>query len=169
MAALPILGRLLSPRRVGALLVLAGLLVGSGAAAVGARTRDEGPLVDVLEIDGLLDPRLADYLDDAIATAGRQRAEVVVVQLDTPGALRVSAGRLARMLTSSSVPVAVWLGPDATAAGAGTLVAYGAHVLAIAPGARLGPAAPVDLARPHGPSRSRPRARTWRPRSIRRR
>lgn len=136
------------PRRVGAVLLLAGLLAGLGASAAGARQGDEGPLVDVLEIEGILDERVADYLGDTIATAGRERAEVVVVQLDTPGGLRVSAGRLARMLASSRVPVAVWLGPDATAAGAGAFVAYGAHVLAMAPGSRLGPAVPVDLARP---------------------
>lgn len=148
MTALPILGRLLSPRRIGAVLLLAGLLVGSGASAAGARHGDEGPLVDVLEIEGILDEQMADYLGDTIAAAGREHAEVVVVQLDTPGGLRVSAGRLARMLASSRVPVAVWLGSDATAAGAGAFVAYGAHVLAMAPGSRLGPAVPVDLARP---------------------
>ncbi|MDP9405451.1 MAG: nodulation protein NfeD, partial [Actinomycetota bacterium] len=119
-------------RRCGALLVLAGLLVGVLATTAGAH--GDGTLVDVVEVEGVIDPAVAGYLRDAVATAEADGAEVLIVQLDTPGGLGVAVDELVQLVTTSRVPVVVWVGPPgARAASTGMYLGYAAHVLALAP------------------------------------
>ncbi|MBA2530255.1 MAG: nodulation protein NfeD, partial [Euzebyales bacterium] len=131
-------------RSLAGALLLAGLLVGCVSAAAGAQTA--GAIVDVVEVSGVIDQTIADYLRDTIAESEADGAEVVVVQLDTPGGLGVSMEEIVRTITSSQVPVAVWVGPSGSqAASAGMYIAYAAHVLAMAPATTMGAATPVDL------------------------
>ncbi len=135
-------------RRCGALLVVAGLLVGLlvGLLAAAAGAHGDGTLVDVVEVEGTIDRTVVGYLRDAVATAEADGAEVLVVQLDSPGGLGVPVAELVELITTSRVPVAVWVGPSGSqAASAGTYVAYAAHVLAVAPATTIGAATPVDL------------------------
>ncbi|HWB71182.1 MAG TPA: hypothetical protein VG452_03115, partial [Egibacteraceae bacterium] len=140
----PRVGRGLLRCGLWSLVLLAGLLL--VAPATRAQEARAGALVDVVEVSGPLDRATVGHVADTIAKAGRDRSEVVVVQLDTPGALGVSPDELVETVASSPVPVVAWVGPaGARASGAGMLVAYGAHLLAVAPGATLGPATPLDL------------------------
>lgn len=135
-------------RRLGALLVLAGLLAALPAAA-GAQTGEgpEGALVDVIEIEGVLERTVDAYLADAVAEAAADGAEVLVVQLDTPGAVNVDVDAMVDRIAEAPLPVAVWVGPlGARVAGAGALLADAADVVAVAPGTVLGPREPADLA-----------------------
>lgn len=137
-----------------ALASLTGLLLLAPATRAQAPTR-AGATVDVVEISGPLDRATVGHVADTIAKAGRDRSEVVVVQLDTPGALGVSLDELVQTVAASPVPVVAWVGPaGARASGAGTVLAYAAHLLAVAPGATLGPAAPLELTAPRGPRAS---------------
>src|SRR2546423_11942562 len=43
--------------------------------------------VDVIEVSGRVDPIVADFINDAVRTAERDRSEVLVIQLDSPGDL----------------------------------------------------------------------------------
>lgn len=125
-------------------LLLTGLFLGLVSAA--ATAREDAPTVTIVEIDGPLDRPAAGYLGDALQRASDLGAEVVVVAIDTPGGLGVSGAELAERIRDGDVPVAVWVGPPgAQAAGAGAVLADAAHVLALAPGSTLGPAAPADL------------------------
>lgn len=140
----------LRPRRhhavriLAAVLLTAGLLVGLVTSAVGAQPT--GALVDVVEVEGIIDQTIADYLHDTIARAAEQDAEVVVIAMDSAGGLGVSMAAVIRTITQSPVPVAVWVGPSgARAAGAGLYIAYASHVLAMAPATTMGPATPIDL------------------------
>ena len=138
------------PGRFGALALLLGLLLlvlpGTAGAQGRAGATSSGATVDVVEIEGLLDEAVVGYLTDTIAKAERDGAEVVVVQLDTPGGLGVDAMDLIDPVASSDVPVVVWVGPPgARALGAGAVLAGAAHVLAVAPATTVGVAAPVDL------------------------
>jgi membrane-bound serine protease (ClpP class) len=119
----------------------AALLLGSSAAA-----QDGGPVVEVVDLQGVIDPTLAGYLETRIDGAAEEGAEVVVVQLDTPGGLDVSMRDMVRHIVRSPVPVAVWVGPPgARAASAGVFLVYASHVAAMAPGTNIGAAHPVDL------------------------
>lgn len=107
-----------------------------------------GPIVDVIQIDGVIDQPVASYLRETIDKANRDAAELIAIQLDTRGALRVSVEELTRPILASRVPVLVYVGPNGAVAGSGGLfVAEAAHKLAAAPFTQLGAAASVDLGR----------------------
>jgi membrane-bound serine protease (ClpP class) len=106
----------------------------------------ESHVVDIVELEGVIDPTTAGYLEARIDDAEEDNASAVVVQLDTPGGLDVSMREMVQQILSSSVPVVVWVGPPgARAASAGVFLVYAAHVAAMAPATNLGAAHPVDL------------------------
>ncbi len=134
-----------SVSRASVVLVLAGLLLALASGIAGAQS-DGGPVVEVLEVEGVIDQTISDYVTDVIDHANETGAEVVVMQLDTPGGLGESMTRITRAIERSQVPVVVWVGPaGAQAASAGVFIGYSAHVLAMAPGTTIGAATPVDL------------------------
>jgi membrane-bound serine protease (ClpP class) len=125
--------------------LLAGLLLALASGIAGAQG-DAGPVVEVLEVEGVIDQTISDYVTDVIDHANETGAEVVVLQLDTPGGLGESMTRITRAIEASQVPVAVWVGPaGAQAASAGVFIGYSAHLLAMAPGTLMGAATPVAL------------------------
>lgn len=72
-----------------------------------------------------------------------ERAEAIVVQLDTPGGLDLSMRDIIKECLNASVPVVVYVSPSgARAASAGVLITISAHVAAMAPGTNIGAAHP---------------------------
>jgi membrane-bound serine protease (ClpP class) len=124
---------------VGALVVLTALPVhGAGAAS-------RVPSVDVVKVQGLLDPSLAAYVRGTIEQSERLGA-TVVLQIDSAGAFGDEGPRLGRFIRSASVPVVAWVGPSgARAAGGALFLLFGSSLAAMAPGAGLGPARPFDV------------------------
>ena len=59
----------------------------SAASALGspARAQGESPLVLVLAVEGPITPSIAEYLERGIRSAENDGAELLVVQLNTPG------------------------------------------------------------------------------------
>ncbi len=106
------------------------------------------PLVDVVKVEGALDAPLTGYVEAALAEAEADGA-VLVLQLDSPGALDQPGLELARRVFEARVPVVVWVGPTpARASGAALLLMHASSLAAVAPGSQTGPLHPVDLARP---------------------
>src|SRR5437660_12571225 len=80
--------------------------------------------VDVVKADGVIDRPVADYVIGSLRDAAR-RGSTVVIQLNTPGTLDVSAIDLAEQVFRAPVPVVVWVGPPGShAAGGGLLLVY---------------------------------------------
>ena len=81
------------------------------------------PIV-VAQIDGAIGPAAADHLHRAFALAAAQHAQLVVVQLDTPGGLDASMRAIIKDILASPVPIASFVAPNgARAASAGTIAA----------------------------------------------
>ena len=117
--------------RLAPLVVVFGLLVAAPAAA-----QEAAAPIDVAEVSGPLDSIAIDFLMDTIEDSD---AQVVIIQLDSPGAVSEDIYELLDLVTSPPVPVVVWAGPDPAVAqgGAGSLLTV-AGVGAAAPGVKVG-------------------------------
>ncbi|MBW8824946.1 MAG: hypothetical protein JF603_01145 [Acidobacteria bacterium] len=96
--------------------------------------------VDVVQVSGWLDPVVVDFLETSIHRSEDAGAEVLVIQLDSPGALvdRDRLDRLVHDLETTSVPVAVWVGGSgAQAKGGAARIVEAAPLAGLAPGARI--------------------------------
>jgi len=84
------------------------------------------------------------YVQRVLDTAASSGADLVVMELDTPGGLVTSARGITSAITASKVPVAVYVAPSgAQAASAGFFILMSADVAAMAPGTNTGAAHPV--------------------------
>jgi membrane-bound serine protease (ClpP class) len=100
--------------------------------------------VAVLELDGAITPIAVRLLTTAIDRARTERAQALVVQLNTPGGLERSMRSMAQAILASEVPVVVYVAPaGARAASAGVFITMAAHVAAMAPATNIGAAHPV--------------------------
>ncbi|HHQ48223.1 MAG TPA: nodulation protein NfeD, partial [Acidobacteria bacterium] len=89
-------------------------------------------------------PASQKYVERALAIAASSNADLVVMELDTPGGLVSSARAITTAITSSRVPVVVYVAPSgAQAASAGFFILMAADVAAMAPGTNTGAAHPV--------------------------
>ncbi|MEA3238314.1 MAG: nodulation protein NfeD [Candidatus Bipolaricaulota bacterium] len=99
-----------------------------------------------LVLDGSINPVSKDLVLRAIAQAEEEEAQLLVIELNTPGGLGESMRDIVIAELASSVPIAVFVGPaGARAASAGVLITLAADVAAMAPGTNIGAAHPVDL------------------------
>jgi membrane-bound serine protease (ClpP class) len=115
----------------------------------GVAAQEEGGVdvarhVDVLEIEGAVTPIMISYFDRGIQTAENDGAEALIIKLNTPGGQIDLMNEIVQTMLAADVPVVVYVYPaGAYAASAGTLIALGAHVAAMAPGTTIGAASPV--------------------------
>ncbi len=84
-------------------------------AVVDSGDRPAGPFVDILEVEGRVDPVTADFIVSSLRKAALDGAQAVVIQLNSPGSF-LTAAQMAEVTDAMSkpghVPVAVWVGPS---------------------------------------------------------
>ena len=132
-------------KRLGGLLGIAFLLVGTVLGVASAQTETAAPIVH-LEATGVVDPFLADYLVSGIEQANEDEAAGVLITIDTPGGLSSSTRDITQAILNSEVPVITYVAPSgARAASAGTYLLMAGSVAAMAPGTNVGAAHPVGI------------------------
>ncbi|HSL85720.1 MAG TPA: hypothetical protein VK861_02155, partial [Bacteroidales bacterium] len=68
--------------------------------------------IHFMEIEGVINPVTANYLNRVLEEAAAQEARLVVLTVDTPGGLETSMRIMTRAILSSPVPVAVYVAPS---------------------------------------------------------
>src|ERR1700689_638267 len=100
-----------------------------------------------LQIDGEIEPILADYIVRGIDSAAEQHAQLVLITMDTPGGLDSSMRTIIQKILTSPVPVVTYVSPTGSrAASAGFFILLSADVAAMSPGTDTGAASPVAFA-----------------------
>jgi len=101
--------------------------------------------VNVITIDGSINPASSDFLQHAIKQTEDEGAQALLIELDTPGGLLSSTKDIIQAILNAEVPVIVFVSPKgAWAASAGTFITMAAHVAAMAPGTSIGAASPIS-------------------------
>ena len=126
------------------MLALVALLLGMGSLlaqpAGAAPAQDDDGYVAVVEVSGLLDRVLVDFLNTQLDEAEADGAIALILQLNSKGAV-VEQDRLDALIErikGSSVPVDVWIGPSGSrAAGEATELVAAARTVGVAPGSRI--------------------------------
>lgn len=109
-----------------------------------ASAQGNAPLVLVVRVDGEISTITADYLTRVVRIAEQKNAEVMVLELNTPGGSIDSMSKIVQIIRASSVPIVVYVQPrGAMAASAGSLITLAGHVSAMAPETAIGAASPV--------------------------
>lgn len=129
------------PRAGLAATVLGLAVLGLGPTASASPSRDDGPgYVSVIEVSGLLDRVLVDFVETQITKAEDGGAVALVLQLNSSGVV-VADERLDDLvdrIEAAAVPVQVWVGPSGSqASGDATEILAAAETVGVAPGSRI--------------------------------
>ena len=125
------------------ILLLLGLLI---TAFMATEAQAATSTIDVLHVEGVINPVLVDYVNRGIEHAEESNAIACVIQLDTPGGLDTSMRDIVKDIVNARVPVVVYVSPSgARAASAGVFITVAAHVAAMAPNTAIGAAHPVAI------------------------
>lgn len=131
-----------------AVALVLGVLAPYASAQDGGGEPADGRVVDILQLSGPLTPPALSTLRDLLEDAGERDAELVVVEIDAPGAIAVDAAEVVAAIRNSPVPVVVWVGPlDARSSGAATAMLAAAHVPAASRFAEIGGPCPPRVDR----------------------
>jgi membrane-bound serine protease (ClpP class) len=103
-------------------------------------------IVHQITIEGVINPAAREFIIESIDQAEQDGAEMLVIEMDTPGGLMDSMHDIVKRILSSDVPVAVYVAPSGSRAGsAGVFITMAAHIAAMAPGTNIGSAHPVNF------------------------
>jgi len=104
------------------------------------------PHINSITVDGVINPVTADFITSSIEKSYQDKAQCLIIQLDTPGGLVDSTRSIIKSMMASEIPIVVFVSPSgARAASAGVFITLASHVAVMAPSTNIGAAHPVTL------------------------
>ena len=129
------------------LLLLAGTVLGLGAGSEARADQRPAKFVDVIQVRGYIDPVTVSFIRRSIEASVRDKAEAIVIQLDSSGALLSQTALDAlefRLKHETRVPVIVWVGEAGARATHGAVrLVRAAQLVGVAPGTHIGQSTPT--------------------------
>ena len=102
--------------------------------------------VALIKVTGAINPATAGYIARSIDEAAAEKAQCLILQLDTPGGLLDSTKDIVQSFYRAGVPVVVYVAPSgANATSAGCFITLASDVAAMAPNTSIGAAHPVAI------------------------
>ncbi len=99
-----------------------------------------------INIDGGIGPATVEYLQSGIEKAEKEKAGVLIIQMNTPGGLLEATRTIVKDILASKVPIVVYIAPGGSRAGsAGVFITLAANIAIMAPGTNIGAAHPVTI------------------------
>ena len=125
-------------------LLLFGIVCAAVSAGGAAPEPGTGSHVNLIVIDGGINPAVNDYIRESIQRAHQGNARALIIQLDTPGGLLSSTRTIVKQMLGAPLPIIVYVAPSGAGAGsAGVFITMAANIAAMAPGTNIGAAHPV--------------------------
>ena len=111
-----------------------------------AHAQSGQPVIASVDLNGVVDPIIADHIVSVIQRANDDQDAAVLLTIDTPGGLGSSMDEIDEAILNSAVPVIGYVAPSgARAASAGAFVLMSSPVAAMAPGTNVGASTPIGL------------------------
>jgi len=108
------------------------------------QAQTDAPLVFVLNAEGAVTPAMREYISRGLETANQRGADLIILQLNTPGGEITTTQEIVTELRASQTPVVVYVTPRGAWAGsAGTIITLAGHAAAMTPETAIGAASPV--------------------------
>lgn len=120
-------------------------LLGTAIFASAAHAQSDGPRAVIMTADGPIMPPMLEYIKRGIEVADRRNAEVLIIQLNTPGGDLLTTLDIIAIIRASRVPVVVYVAPrNAIAGSAGAMITMAGHASAMAPETVIGASSPIS-------------------------
>lgn len=113
------------------------------------RVGGENGFVDVLEVNGLIDPVMVDFINRSLDQSAANGARGIILQMESEGAAVSDADidTLANRIAEFEIPISVWVGQanNGRALGRAGQLALAADAIGISPGSEIGDFGPMVL------------------------
>ncbi len=109
-----------------------------------ALAQESNGIAVVISLEGPLTPVMHEYLKRGLKIAERDNAELMIMELNTPGGSVDLMSAMVETMRASKTPIVVYVSPRGAIAGsAGTVLTLAGHLSAMAPETAIGAASPV--------------------------
>jgi membrane-bound serine protease (ClpP class) len=107
---------------------------------------EDGGKVYLINFDDIVHGVSADFVIEGIEKANADKAELIIISMQTPGGMVTSMEKMIQKILASKVPVVGFVNPSgAKAASAGFYILMACDVAVMAPGTRTGAATPIMM------------------------
>ncbi len=105
-------------------------------------TQNDG-VAFVIPIHDMIERALVYFIRRSVKQAEQNNADVIIIDMNTPGGRLDATADIIKILTSTKIPTYTFVNPDAISAGA--IIAMATDHIYMAPGSRIGDAMPIMI------------------------